>query len=479
MNRRHFSFGVVATSLIALSACGASPVTGSAASAADSASGEMSDHFAENGLGNAVAVIQHPAGEHLNGITYLSYQGPKEDPYVVSYNHEEREWSGPFKAGVSIMGKDPNRRKKIDNHGKPTMIIDNAGYIHVFFGGHGGLRELHGDNPRGNHHYGENKHVVSKRPLDITEWEELDTIPPFGTYNQVVKMDNGDMYLFYRHGAHRSDWVYHKSTDNGRTFGEPVSFLKHKRRTDMPAEDSWYPYVTKGMGDEIIVNFDYHLCWDNAGAPDARGHTANRQDIFYMVFDTGKNTWRNIQGELLPMPLTREVAEEKTLVARSGELWSFNGPVTLDNKGYPHIGITMGPDLGVSKTGGPKEMRHYRWTGSEWVGGKAGVLPIANGAIRADDPTDVRFVLASNDDGEGIVSWWDSKDGGQTFTKTRELLRRSSPSFAISSFIRNAHPDAQIMVAERLRGDDRRNMYLLGENGIVTRRKSETVQTQS
>jgi len=132
-------------------------VTGSSESVVDSASGEMSDHFAENGLGNAVAVIQHPAGEHLNGITYVSYQGPKEDPYVISYNHKTDEWDGPYKAGVSIMGKEPDRRKKIDNHGKPTMIIDNDGYIHVFFGGHGGLRELHGDNPRGNHHYGENR----------------------------------------------------------------------------------------------------------------------------------------------------------------------------------------------------------------------------------------------------------------------------------------------------------------------------------
>jgi len=103
------------------------------------------------------------------------------------------------------------------------MIIDDAGYIHLFFGGHGGVPSIHGDNPLGNHHYGENKHVVSKRPLDITEWEELDTIPPFGTYNQVIKMENGDIYLFYRHGAHRSDWVYHVSTDNGRSFGPAVS----------------------------------------------------------------------------------------------------------------------------------------------------------------------------------------------------------------------------------------------------------------
>ncbi len=465
--------GAIAAPTLMLTGCGGYAATTSTTPVVSPNSAQMSDHFAENGLGNAVAVIQHPAGEHHDGITYVSYQGPKEDPYVASYNHETGEWFGPFKAGISIMGKDPSR--KIDNHGKPTMIIDNAGYIHIFFGGHGGVLDLHGENPLGNHHYGENKHVVSKRPLDITEWEELDTIPPFGTYNQVVKMDNGDIYLFYRHGAHRSDWVYHKSTDNGRSFGEPVSFLKHKRRDDLAAVDSWYPYVTKGVGDEIVVNFDYHLCWDGAGAPDARGHTANRQDMFYMVFDTGDGSWSNIEGEQLPIPLTREVAEEKTLVARSGDLWSFNGPVTLDNKGYPHIGITMGEDLGVSKTGGPKEMRHYRWTGTEWVGGKAGVLPIANGAIVANDPEDVSFLLASrSDDGDGIVSWWRSADGGMSFKQTREMLRRPNVSFAISTFIRNAHPDAQIMVAERLAGTDRRNMYLLGESGLVQRPKSET-----
>ena len=467
MFRKSMITGFAGLQLVALSACMSDQGADSSSSALVT---ERQDHFADNGLGNAVAVIQHPAGEHHNGITYLSYQGPQEDPYVVSYNHNTDEWLGPFKAGVSIMGKDPNRKKKIDNHGKPTMIIDNEGYIHVFFGGHGGLDHLHGPNPLGNHHYGENKHVVSKRPYDITEWEELDTIPPFGTYNQVVKMDNGDIYLFYRHGAHRSDWVYHKSTDNGRTFGKPVSFLKHKRRTDLAAVDSWYPFVTKGVGDQIIVNFDYHLCWDNAGAPDHRGHTANRQDIYYMVFDTGDDEWRNIHGDKLPMPLTREVAEKKALVARSNGLWSFNGPVTLDNKGYPHIGITMGEDLGVSKTGGPKEMRHYRWTGSEWVGGKPGILPISNGAITADDPEDVRFVLATqNQTGDGTVSWYDSTDGGSSFKKTRELLRRPNANFAISSWIRNAHPDAQIMVAERMRGTDRRNMYLLGENGPVTR----------
>ncbi|HEC41488.1 MAG TPA: hypothetical protein ENI20_01490, partial [Bacteroides sp.] len=158
---------------------------------------EMVDYFTNNGFGVPAKTMQHPAGEYHKGVTYVAYQGLLEDPYVAAYDHENDQWSGPFKAGESLMGKDPEH--KIDNHGMPAMIIDDEGYIHIVFGGHGGMPE-HGENPLGNTHYGAMKHVVSKRPLDITEWEELDNIPPFGTYNQFVKMDNGDIYLFYRHG---------------------------------------------------------------------------------------------------------------------------------------------------------------------------------------------------------------------------------------------------------------------------------------
>lgn len=181
------------------------------------------DYFTDNGLSNAVATIQHPAGQYYKGATYAAYQGPLEDPYVAAYDHATAKWSGPFKAGESILGKTPGA--KIDNHGKPAMIIDDAGYIHLIFGGHGGLPR-HGTNALGDTHNGQQLHVVSKRPEDISSWEVLDNIPPFGTYSQFVKMDNGYIYLFYRHGAHRSDWVYQKSTDNGRSFAPPVSVLK-------------------------------------------------------------------------------------------------------------------------------------------------------------------------------------------------------------------------------------------------------------
>ncbi|MCF8362659.1 MAG: BNR repeat-containing protein [Prolixibacteraceae bacterium] len=103
---------------------------------------QLVDYFTNNGLSNAVKTTQHPAGEYHEGITYVAYQGPEEDPYIASYNHIKGEWSGPFKAGESVLPGPNARPGKIDNHGKPAMIIDDEGYIHLVFGGHGGTKEL-------------------------------------------------------------------------------------------------------------------------------------------------------------------------------------------------------------------------------------------------------------------------------------------------------------------------------------------------
>ena len=94
------------------------------------------EYFADNAVGNPLAIVQHPAAIHQNGLTYVSYQGPKEDPFVATYDHRTKEWKGPFKAGTSELGR-RDGGKKFDNHGKPTMLIDNEGYIHIFYGGHG------------------------------------------------------------------------------------------------------------------------------------------------------------------------------------------------------------------------------------------------------------------------------------------------------------------------------------------------------
>ncbi len=428
-------------------------------------------HFADNGFGEGVAVVQHPAGEHLDGKTYVSYQGPLEDPYVAAYDHATGSWDGPYQAGVSQLGKGPEFADKIDSHGKPTLLIDDAGYIHIFYGGHGGSKTNGLTNTLGRAHAGDNLHAVSKRPFDISEWEDLDNTSPFGTYNQAITMDNGDIYLFYRHGAHRSNWVYQKSTDNGRTFADPVSFLKRKRRTDIEATDSWYPYLTRGNGTEIIISFDYHVCRDQFSG--GFHHRGERHNLYYMVFDTATETLRNVQGEELPMPVDRAVADAKAMVFESPEMWTFNQSSMLDDQGYPHIGIVMGRNVG-ERHGGPKAMRHFRWNGREWIGGHDAGLPVSRGDIHAISQDKVRFLLASSEEVDGrrhgTIAWWESHDGGATFQKGKVLLERPGRGVKTSAFIHNAHPDARVIVAETApSGSKMRPMYLVGDSGPIGR----------
>ena len=58
-------------------------------------------YFADNGYGNPISSLQHPVGEHYQGVTYVAYQGPHEDPYVAAYVHATAQWIGPVQAGVS------------------------------------------------------------------------------------------------------------------------------------------------------------------------------------------------------------------------------------------------------------------------------------------------------------------------------------------------------------------------------------------
>jgi hypothetical protein len=425
------------------------------------------DYFADNGYGNAVRTMQHPAGEYHEGVTYVAYQGSLEDPYVAAYDHEKMQWSGPYKAGESVLGKNPDA--KIDNHGKPAMIIDDVGYIHLVFGGHGGLPS-YGENTLGNTHLGRMKHVVSKKPLDISSWEELDNIPPFGTYNQFVKMDNGDIYLLYRHGAHRSNWVYQKSTDDGRSFDPPVSILKTKRCTDIPAEDAWYAWFLKGEGDEIIAAYNYHFC------KDSDAHDGERRNGYYMVMDTKDHSWRNVKGDKLTVPVTKEHADAMTLVVDTGDLWTVRGTAALDSADHPHVTFTIGEHMGL-KHGGPKQMNHFRWTGQKWTDGGCPDLPVAVGDMLASSPNEVSLLLSHRDDeGTGEVVWWNSIDGGERFNKGDVLISLKRTGFSITSMIRNAHPDARVVVAGKRGSSDYLKMYLLGDDGPIKRPKAEADQ---
>ena len=173
------------------------------------------------------------------------------------------------------------------------------------------------------------------------------------------------------------------------------------------------------------------------------------------------------------MPVTKDYGDEMTLVADTGDLWTVRGTTALDPAGNPHVTVEVGEGMGLLH-GGPKQTNHYRWTGGEWYSGGSTELPIsAVGDMRVTSSLDVSLLL-----GGAEVTWWHSADGGQSFERGESLISRKRTRFALSSMIRNAHPDARIIAAGNNNADknDFREMYLLGDNGPVKRPKSEADQ---
>jgi hypothetical protein len=423
------------------------------------------DFFADNGYGNPVSTLQHPAAEHHNGVTYAAYQGPHEDPYVVAYVHATDRWIGPVQAGISPMGKSPDQIDpgEVDNHGKPALVIDRKGHLHLVFGSHGGDPKF-GPNPLGTFFMGTKgrmTHVVSERPGDISSWRILDNIPPFGTYNQWVRTPGGDLYLFYRHGGHRSDWVYQKSVDDGLTFEPPVSVLKHKVSAGSPAvHDSWYAWFDQGRGDTITASYVYHPCADPK-------HNAHRQNVYFMQMDTRSGDWTTVKGERLTLPVTKEVADASTLVEATGGARSSHGTCHVDGEGRPHLAFPVGGDV-----------RYYRWEGKVWqkpVAVAAGYGRIKDGDFIVDSPLHVRMLLGHSADGTEELGWWQTSDGGLTWTKGATVIASSTQSFTPSAITRNAHADALMLVSARSSADTHlyRRMMLVGARGPLFRPAAE------
>lgn len=423
------------------------------------------DYFTDNGYGNPVSTLQHPAGEYFNSVTYVAYQGPHEDPYVAAYVHASGKWIGPVQAGVSLMGKSPDQVDpgELDNHGKPALVVDRQGYVHVIFGSHGGDPKF-GKNPLGEFFMGTKgkmTHVVSAKPGDISSWRTLDNLPANGTYSQWVKLANGDLYLFYRHGGHRSDWVYQKSTDDARTFSAPVSVLKHKISAASPnVHDAWYAWFDTGQGETITASYVYHPC-ANPRHTDFRGNT------YYMQMDCRDGSWTNVQGEKVAMPATKESADQLTLIQNSGTEKSSHGSCHVDSAGNPHIFFRFG--------GG---VRYYRWDGKAWqkpVNVAADYSKGSDGDFMVESPTTVRALLTQGKGGTGEVNWWKTTDGGLTWSKEATAFSSAGLNFMATALIRNGRPEARMLVGSKAANEPHlyRQMYLVGDNGALGRPAAE------
>lgn len=144
-------------------------------------------------------------------------------------------------------------------------------------------------------------------------------------------------------------------------------FLKAKPFADdgerLNIWDSWYVALEKGKNDDIHVLYNFHKCRSKNGV-----HVGERYNAYFMTLDTKTNIWRNINGKVLKLPLTKEDSDILTLAVETPGKWTHLCNLSFDKDLFPRIYWYEGEDNGT-QYGGAKRLANYYWNGSEWIGG--------------------------------------------------------------------------------------------------------------
>jgi len=463
-------------------------------------------YFADNGFSNLLnGCTTTPTGEYYNGVTYLTYQGPHEDPYVASYNHMTKTWKGPFKVLVNELGLYPEAedKKQADNHGKPTLVISNDGYINIIISGHGGCSKTFGmpnnygsdgcsNSQRPNGKVGRTTHARSVYPENIEAWYKEDNsgLSPFSTYASSVKMDNGDIYIIYRHGTHVSDWVYQKSNNGGVSFQSPVSILKHHFVSDIRNNTAqhfatWYASCfasTQNKKENVIgCQFTHHYHESGPG----NQHGPIRIDGYYLEIDTQTGNLTNGAGAELVRPVTLYEANRKARIFNSAvwnvdlgryEKWNYDiGGGTFNSIGEPVL-------LFHRSAPGPDDRNNieiYYWRYNkilkEWdapsllFGSKVNGIPDVLLNIESDDKMPLIVTLEKYSKPEKMTArYMEVENNGADWKWIEEPTMEIMHKNLQMKNIRNAHKDARALVAVWHTKQYYR-LYLFGDNGVVPR----------
>lgn len=359
------------------------------------------DYFAQNV--SQEGIYSQPIGPeavYANGKTYVAWQGTSFDPYVAVYDHTAHNWVGPYKAGTANL--DTN-----DTHGGPALLVDHAGYLHLYFSAHDSALQ----------------HVKSTTPYDASSWGAQDQTAFAVSYPNIYETADHTFWLFFRAGAHLTDIEYRTSTD-GVTWNTPVSIL-----TSTAPSIAWYFSVIKGDDDSFHIGFvwkDEDNSLDNPGPEFIQRYNA------YYVRRNANGTWSSIGGSTITLPISKTTADSTLMMYDSVTPdTNTNIPVlALNASGTPAV-------LFIAGTTNQNVVKYAVWGGTSWA-----ITDIATTdhsfdayALQWVTATHMRAYIVRNGtsgthgnedsdlrDRGGNIEQWDSTDSGDTWSLTATLL---------------------------------------------------------
>jgi putative cell wall-binding protein len=404
----------------------------------------------------------HAESLYADGVTYIAYQGALLDPYVVTYNHSTKQWSGPFKVGSNTMtnGSNPD-----DTHGAPAIFMDSQQFLHVFWGAHGSPI----------------RHAKSMLPRNPAVWQFVGNATARATYPQVFRTDDGVTHLFYRNDERSATlggyhgWAHRTSADNGSTWTTPTAVVS------ADATSSWYARFSPAPGGHVnaaMVAYD-------ADEADPYG----RYGVYFMRGNPD-GTWVNARGASLTSsagvpPTSIDMAATATVYAVPGQR---NNEViaTEDSSGRPGV-------LFLSGDGADCRFVFARWNpgSSTW---STSTITATNhfmnaGTVIEDGPGHLTAYLTTAGSGGpapgtdrykdrgGDIQCWTSADGGASWTFSRTVMRSTDPGLVyndpaiVRTLTATSSPESRLVFCEW--DNDATNffhkVFLAGDTALVQR----------
>ena len=190
-----------------------------------------------------------------------------------------------------------------------------------------------------------------------------------------------------------------------------------------------------------------------------------------MKMNCSDESWENVSGRVLSVPVTKEDADEKTLVYDSGKARCNHGICAVDESGAPHLFFRY--EKG--------QVRYTRWLGDAWQDPKpiAAAAGSQDGDMIVESPTEVRLLLeGGKQGGGGEVCWWRTKDGGKTWKKETCIISSNSVNYKLGSFVRNSNAQGQVVIEEHDPASPHlyRKLFLWGSKGLVGRSAEEAAR---
>jgi len=262
------------------------------------------------------------------GKVFCAFQNSQGQPIVMAYDIKGRSWSEPVKTSTFGLGGDA--------HGNPSICIDSQGYLHVFYGCHGGPM----------------RHTRSAEPYNVAAWQEQSPPTPKATYPQSLRMADGTICLFYRAGGHMEPWSLRTSRDNGRTWSDPERIIEMRLEPRDPLAAAYCCFFPGSDGKTI------HCFWnhkdDNAALVKGDrehpwrplkykglGEAVYRYNIYYIRRDPD-GVWRNAAGEKMNLPISKAQADARCMVYDSGDEFTGVSALAVDNNNRAYIKFRTG-----------------------------------------------------------------------------------------------------------------------------------------